>query len=193
MLISLGAIVGIVIGGIILLLIILGVSWYIHTLNWFNTIKVKIDESKSSINISLNKRFDLLTKELAVVKGYSKYESETLENIVNLRKKDFSSLSSKEIDEIDSKLNDFNKELNVVVENYPNLKADSQYLNLQNEISACENDLQAARKIFNMNVSLYNQKVVTFPDKIVAKMNKFGKIEFYEVEESKKEDVEIKF
>lgn len=183
-----------IVAAVVLIAIIL-LSWYISTSNWFNRAKVTIDESKSSIDVALTKRYDLLTKSLATVKGYAKHESETLMNVIKMRNQNglISDLSMEEKSKLASKMSEATKQLNVVMEQYPELKADKAFVKLQDQSSDCEDDLQAARRIFNNNVKEYNQKIVTFPSSIVACMKHLTKEAFFEAEASKKEDVKFDF
>ena len=193
-LLSDGAIIGITIVVIVLFILICILGWFIATSNWFNRTKVKIDESKSSIDISLTKRYDLLTKSLATVKGYAKHEYETITKTIELRNAPrIQDMSMKEKSEFANKLSDAQKQISLVMENYPNLKASENFSRLQLQIQDCEENLQASRRIFNSNVSIYNQKVVSFPSSIIANMKHLTKEEFFEAEASKREDVKIEF
>lgn len=178
--------------GVIAFLIIVLVFWIITTTNTFRRKLVKIDESESSIDIALTKRFDLLTKLVGAVKGATKHERETLESVVAMRQPSRSaSIQDKQefAEEVTRGLN----EINVVVEQYPQLRANENFLNLQNSTSEVEENLQAARRVYNANVSVYNQKVVTFPSSIIANWKNFVKRDFFEAEASKREDVVFDF
>ena len=191
---STGAVVGIVIGVLVLILLIAILGWWISTRNWFNQTKVKIDEAKSSIDISLTKRYDLLTKSLATVKGYAKHEYETITKTIELRNAPrIEDMSMKEKSELAGKLTEASRQLNVVMENYPDLKASENFSRLQLQIQDCEDNLQASRRIFNSNVSTYNQKLVSFPSSLIAKSMHLNKEDFFEAEAAKREDVKIEF
>lgn len=191
---GIGAIVCIVVAAVIVLLILIVLAWWIATMNWFRKNEVKVKEASSGIDVALTKRYDLLTKSLATVKGYTKHESETLEKIISLRKTNANDLTIEEKNKLNEELDTLERNLNVVVENYPDLKADSQFLTLQNQISEAEDQLQASRRIYNSNVSIFNQKRVSFPSSIVANAIGYKKdLEFFAASENKKEDVEITF
>ena len=173
----------------ILAVIILG--WWISTSNNFKRMQVKIDEALSGIDVALTKRFDLLTKAIATAKGYAKHEQETFEKIVAMRNPGRnSSLADKQ--EFANQTADAVKTLNIVAEQYPSLKADTQFTAIQNHIADVEEQLQAARRLYNANVSAYNQSILVFPASLVAG-SKFTKRDFFEAEESKREDVKIEF
>ena len=183
---------------IIIVLIIVAVvllmffGWYISTVNSFNRMLIKIDESESSIDVALTKRFDLLSKMFQATKGYMKHESETLQKVIAMRqpahgapieqKQEFADQVSRGIAAV-----------NVVVEQYPDLKASESVTNLQNSTVEVEENLQASRRVYNSNVSIYNQKVVVFPSSIIANMKKFVKRSFFEAEAAKREDVKFDF
>lgn len=191
---EIGAIIGIVVVAVVVLLVVIILSWWIATMNWFRKNEVKVKEASSGIDVALTKRYDLLTKSLATVKGYTKHETETLEKIVSLRKSNMNDLTIDEKNKLNEELDTLEKNLNLVVENYPDLKADSQFLTLQNQISEAEDQLQAARRIYNSNVSIFNQRRVSFPSSIVANAIGYKKdLEFFVASENKKEDVEITF
>ena len=188
-----GLIIGIVVAVAIVLIIVISiVGWYISTLNNFRRMGVKIDEANSGIDVALTKRFDLLTKSVATVKGYAKHELETLEKVIAMRQPD-KGASMKEKSEFNQKLADASKSLNIVMEQYPDLKADSHFLELQVQIKEVEEHLQAARRLYNSNVSTYNQLLLVFPSNIVANKYGFTKRDFFEAEEVKRQDVKIEF
>ena len=186
---STGIIVAVV---IVVVLVIALVGWWISTSNKFKRMGVKIDEAESGIDVALTKRFDLLTKALATVKGYAKHESETLEKVIKMRTP-ASNASLAEKQEFANATGQALNSINVVAEQYPQLKADTQFTSLQNHISDVEEQLQAARRLYNANVSAYNQAIIVFPGSLVANSMHLTKREFFEAEETKKADVKIEF
>lgn len=177
---------------VLLIIVISIIAWYISTLNNFRRMGVKIDEADSGIDVALTKRYDLLTKSIATVKGYAKHEAETLEKVIAMRQP-ASNASMKEKSEFNQKLADASKSINIVMEQYPQLKADSHFLELQHEIREVEEHLQAARRLYNSNVSSYNQLILIFPSNIIANKYGFTKRDFFEAEESKRQDVKVEF
>ncbi len=191
---GLGGIVAIVVVAVVLILVIALVAWYISTMNWFRRTKVKVDEANSGIDVALTKRYDLLTKALASVKGYAKHESETLSKVIGMRTGNIKDLSLDEKSKLNAELNEVQRGINVVVEQYPQLKADTQFSLLQNQTADCEEQLQAARRVYNSNVSTFNQRRVTFPSSFVAKRIGFREdLEFFKADEEKREDVKFEF
>jgi LemA protein len=189
---GMGAIIGIVVGAVIVLLFIIIISWWISAANRLRREQVKIDEAASGIDVALTKRFDLLTKEVATVKGYAKHESETLTNVIGMRKP-ASNASMKEKADFSNAVTKAFDSINVVAEAYPDLKANTNFLNLQNQISEVEEQLQASRRVYNSNVSVFNQEIIVFPTSIVARHYHFEKRDFFEAEEAKRADVKIDF
>ncbi len=175
----------IAIGVVVLILLI----WFIAVSNKLNKAIVKIEEADSDIDVALTKRYDVLTKMLDTVKGYAKHEKEVIIETINLRK----GMSISEKNEANNKMDEAFGKLNVVAENYPDLKASENFKTLQLSISDVEEHLQASRRLYNANVSRFNQMIVTFPTSIVAGMKSLKKKDFFEAEEIKKQDVKIEF
>lgn len=174
----------IIVLGIILFIVVMTLLIiYISNYNSINRLSIKIDETFSGIDVALAKRYDLLSQMVAVVKGYMKHEKETLLEVIKIRKG--MSLEEKEI--VNKKMDESSKKINIVIERYPELKADKNVMILQKAILDCEEHLQAARRLYNSSVSQYNQKIVTFPGNVIAKKINTTKREFFKVEEEKKE------
>ena len=171
----------------VLVIILIIVIWYIATSNKLNRSVVKIDEALSGIDVALTKRYDVLTKMIDVVKSYTKHEKETLFEVIKLRK----DMSIKERNDANRAMDENLKKINVVAESYPELKSSENYKTLQQSIADVEEHLQAARRLYNSNVSLYNQLLVSFPTSSIAKNKGLTKKDFFEADELKKDDVKI--
>lgn len=172
---------------VIAVIAIIFVVWYISTSNKLNRLVVKIDESLSGIDVALTKRYDVLTKMIEVVKSYAKHEKETLFEVIKLR----DNMSLKEKSKANQAMDENIKKINIIAENYPELKSSENYKTLQQSIADVEEHLQAARRLYNSNVSLYNQELVSFPASAVAKNKGIVKKDFFEADEIKKDDVKI--
>ena len=183
-----GLIIGISLGLVVLII----VGWMISTLNSFRRMVIKIDESESSIDVALTKRFDLLTKMFASVKGSMKHEEETLLKVVQMRQPEHVAPMA-EKQEFANEVSKGLQKINVVLEEYPDLKASQNVLKLQDAAVEVEENLQAARRVYNSNVSYYNQKVVVFPSNLIANWKKFEKRAFFEAEALKRADVKLDF
>jgi len=186
-------IVVLVIAGIVLLVGIILLCWWIVTFNKFKSYQVGIEEAKSGIDVALTKRFDLLTKMFDITKGYAKHEKETLSEIVGLRQGIPTGTNVKDLSSINSKLDSEAKKIEVVFEKYPDLKANTLFLELQASSRDAEEHLQASRRLYNNNVRMYNELLVVFPSSIIAKHYHFVKSDFFEAEESKKADIKLTF
>ena len=174
-------IIGIVVG--IIILIILGMY------NALVRMRNKVKQAESGIDVYLNQRFDLIPNLVECVKGYSKHEKEIFENIVNLRTQYMNNKKTnlKQAEELNNNIN----KIMAVAENYPQLKASEQYLNLQRNLTKIESQLQAARRICNNEVTKYNTEISIVPKNIIAKMFGFKEADLFTIEEYKKENVEI--
>jgi len=170
---------------VILILIILIFIKYNKLIKLLNRVK----KAKANIEISLNKRFDLIPNIVECVKGYSEHEGSTLENIVELRNtyNNERNLSLTEVNNINKKLNKYL----AIVENYPNLKANTQYLDLQKQLREIEDELVYARRKYNDEVTRYNTTIESVPSNIVASVFAFKKAELFQIEEHKRENTKI--
>lgn len=182
----------IIVLGVVILVALIIVIWWIRTSNRMRREIVKIDEALSGIDVALTKRYDLLTKSISAVKGYAKHEVEVLEKITQLRCPGANS-TIEEKNEFAKTTGEALKTINLLAENYPNLRASENFSNLQAQISEVEEQLQASRRVYNSNVSYFNQEIVVFPGRVVAKRNNFTKKEFFVADEEKKADVKIEF
>ncbi|XMB67612.1 LemA family protein [Mycoplasmatota bacterium zrk1] len=174
--------------GIGIAVVVLGI-WYIGTYNSFRSLGIKIEEALSGIDVALTKRFDTLTKMWDLAKKYMKHEEGTLTKIVELRQKNSGTL--KDAQELSDEMTKLQAGLNVVVEQYPDLKSNQTIQEVQQASFNVEEHLQAARRLYNSNVSIYNQKMVMFPSSIVAGIINATKKDFFEAEASKREDVKF--
>ena len=172
---------------IIAIVIAVLVLWFIITSNSLKRAVIKIEEADSDIEVALTKRYSVLTKMIDVVKGYAKHEKETLFEVVNLRK----GMSLQEKQDANKKMDEQFGRINVLAENYPELKSSENYNTLQKSIVEVEEHLQASRRMYNANVSHYNELISVIPSNIVAKLLGYTKKEFFEASEEEKKDVKI--
>ena len=163
--------------------------WYIMTMNRFARLLVKIREADSGIEVALTRRFDTLTRMLDVTRSYARHEADTLGNIVNLRL----GMSMTQRSDADSQMDVLRGKINLLAEAYPELRSSENFRVLQVSIAEIEEGLQAVRRIYNMNVSRFNQLLVTWPDSIVGHIHGHKKQAFFKAEENKKQDVTMLF
>lgn len=176
-------------GGVLLIL----VFWYIATYNKLISFRNRKDEAFSTIDVYLRKRYDLIPNLVETVKGYAKHESQTLENVIAARSKAMQSAPAERI-ENEKELSAALGRLMVLTENYPNLKADAQFLDLQRQLQAIETDIAQSRKFYNGVVKQYNVIIESVPSNIVANLSKFEKAPFFQVEEPQmREAVKVQF
>lgn len=178
---------GIIIG--LIVVVGIGFFWYTGTMNALRAAELKVDEADSGIDIALTKRYDVLTKQLEVVKGYASHESKTLLETIKIRQ----GMSMAEKKDAANKMNEVASQFQVLAEAYPDLKASSNFLALQSSITDVEEHLQAARRLYNSNVTAFNTRIIMFPASIVANALGMTKRDLFEAEDYKRNDVEMKF
>ena len=162
-------------------LIVLILIWFIYIFNKIIKNRKKALQSQSGIDVYLQQRFDLIPNLIEVVKGYKNYESDMIEKITKLRS-EFK--KTKNIDTANQLTQEYNSII-AVIEDYPDLKASEQFLKLQKSLIKVESQLQAARRIYNNDVTKYNTQISTFPNNIIAKIFNFKEMELFELEGEK--------
>ena len=190
-----GKLVGIiaVIGVIVLFLIIFG-GWYVSTRNTLVTLEEGIDAAWSKIDNQLQRRSDLIPNLVATVKGYAAHERQLFEKVTEARTRAMGAATPQEKAKAENFLSSTLKTLFAVSENYPELKASTNFLELQRELRDTEDKVQAARRFYNGNVRDLNIKIETFPAKIIASMFGFKKMDLFEIENvEEREGPEVKF
>ena len=155
--------------------------------NRFTYLILKVEEADSDIDVSLIKRHEVLTKMVEVVKAYTKHEKENLIKLAEIKK----GMSLAEKKEANKSMDEAKERINILVENYPKLKAGENYLTLQKAIVDAEDHLQASRRMYNSNVSLYNQYLFMFPYMIIGKLRGLKKKEYLNFNDENTTKVEI--
>lgn len=174
---------------VIVVILVALVIWYIAVANSIKIAGLKVEEAESGIDVALTKRYDVLTKMLDTVKGYQQHEKTVLTEIVKLR----SGMTMAEKNNANRAMDALSKDINILAENYPELRSNTNFIELQKAIVDVEEHLQAARRLYNANVNAYNRKIVVFPNSIVANnMHAVQKV-FFEAEEMKRQDVKMNF
>jgi len=176
---------------IIVVVAIVGFIWI--TYNTLVTAKVRINEAMSQIDVQLKRRTDLIPNLVETVKGYAKHEKELFEKVTQARASLMSAKGVKEKADANNQLGETLKSLFAVAENYPTLKANENFLNLQEELSDTENKVAYARQFFNSAVMDYNTKLQTFPSVLIANMMHFMPAEFFQATEEDKKPVKVSF
>jgi LemA protein len=178
---------------IALIVVVLMAIFLWSTYNSLATGKVRIRESSSGIDVQLKRRIDLVPNLVSTVKGYAKHEKELFENVTKARTSLMGATTTAEKAQSDNMLSGALKSLIAVSENYPDLKASSNFLELQGELSDIEAKIAYARQFFNTNVASYNSTLVNFPGSLVGNMFGFKQEEFFAATEDERKAVEVKF
>lgn len=179
-------VVTLIIIGLILLFV-----WFSY--NSLVTAKVRIGEAFSQIDVQLKRRTDLIPNLVETVKGYAKHEKQLLEEVTKARAALMSANGAAEKAKANNQLAETLKSIFAVSENYPNLKANENFLSLQEELSDTENKIAYARQFYNSTVMDYNTKLSIFPTNIFANLMHFQPAEFFAVSEDEKKPVQVKF
>ncbi len=182
------------IGWIILIaLIVLVVLYLVSTYNTLVKLRNRVKDQWAQIEVQLKRRFDLIPNIVETVKGYAKHESETLKGVIEARNKFSVAKSPEEEMKASNQLTGAVRQLFALSESYPELKADTNFLNLQNELKDTENKVATARQFYNDTVLTLNNKVELFPSNIVANMFGFKKEAFFEAEAEAKNAPKVEF
>ncbi|MFA5135056.1 MAG: LemA family protein [Patescibacteria group bacterium] len=178
---------------IILGAVALIVFWLIGVYNGLIKLRNQTDEAWSDIDVQLKRRYDLIPNLIETVKGYAKHERELFENVTKARTQAMGAKTVEEQSKAENMLSNTLKSLFAVAENYPDLKANENFMKLQDELSDTENKIQASRRFYNGNVRDFNTKIQVFPNNMLAGMLGFKKYEFFEIEEGEREPVKVQF
>lgn len=175
-------------------IIVLAVIWLIWIFNRLVTLRNRTQEAWADIDVQLKRRYDLIPNLVETVKGYATHERELFEKVTVARTKAMSAGTVGEKAQAENMLSSTLKSLFAVAENYPDLKAAQNFLELQRELTDTEDKVQAARRFYNGNVRDLNIKIETFPTNLIARSLGFKKMEFFELtEEAAREPVKVKF
>lgn len=161
--------------------IVIIVIFLLFVLSQYNSLVTKkrnVERAKSGIDVYLTQRFDLIPNLVECVKGYTKHEEAVFEKVAKMR---INYMNSKDLKE-GAKLNSECNHIILMAEEYPELKASEHFLNLQKSLTKIESQLQAARRIYNSEVTAYNTKVSLFPSNLVASMFEFKEVDLFELE-----------
>lgn len=178
----------------ILVIIGLIILWLIFVYNSLIRLKNRSQEAWSDIEVQLKRRYDLIPNLVETVKGYARHERELFEKVTKARTSAIQATGTAEKAKAENFLSQTLKSLFAVAENYPDLKASQNFLQLQDELSDTENKIQAARRFYNSNARDFNIKTEVFPNNLIAQTLGFKKFEFFEVAApAEKEPVKVKF
>ena len=178
---------------VVIVIIVLLILYVAMTYNKLVDLRNRVRDQWSQIDVQLKRRFDLIPNLVSTVKGYAKHESETLEKVIEARNSYTTATSPHEKMEANNMLTDTLTKLFAVAESYPDLNANTNFLDLQQELQDTENKIAMARQFYNDTVLTYNNKIEMFPSNLIASMFKFKMEEFFKAEEAAKENVKVEF
>lgn len=171
---------------VVLVLLIWGVSIY----NSLIRLKNQVEEAFSTMDVYLKQRYDLIPNLVETVKGYSEHEAETLKNVISARN---SAITLQDKIHAEGEIAGALKSIFALSESYPDLKANQNFIDLQNSLKSVETDIANARKYYNGVVKTYNTKTELFPSSIVASICRFERKPLFEVEAAERENVKVEF
>jgi len=177
---------------IVILIVSIGL-WVMLTYNRLVTLRNRAKEAWADIDVQLKRRYDLIPNLVETVKGYASHEKEIFEKVAEARAKAMGATGMKEKAEAENQLSQTLKSLFAVVEAYPELKANQNFLQLQKELVDTEDKIQYARRFYNANVRDLNTLIESFPANLIAKNFGFEKMELFEIAEAEREAPKVKF
>ncbi len=163
------------------------------TYNSLIGLKNSVEEAFSTMDVYLKKRWDLIPNLVETVKGYASHEKETLEEVIRLRNSAYSNMSDDEKIKTNEQLSNGINKIMMLAENYPDLKANQNFMDLSNELTKVEEDIANSRKYYNAVVKNYNNKVQMLPSNIVASLFRFKTKKMFEAAASERENVKVSF
>jgi LemA protein len=179
---------------VILVIAALAVLYYIGKRNSIIASRNRVDESWSGIDVQLKRRHDLVPNLVETVKGYAAHESQVFEKATKARAEAMSAQSVGDTSKAEQKLSGALTDLRAVAENYPQLRATENFQQLSRNLSELEDEIQAARRIYNSNVQSYNTTIQQFPGSVIAGRSGFTAREYFEIEDaSQREPVSVSF
>ena len=178
---------------ILIIVVVLIVLWAISVYNKLVVLRNRVKDQWAQIDVQLKRRFDLIPNLVETVKGYTKHESETLEAVIKARNTYVSATLPEDQMKADGELTQAISKLFALTESYPELKANTNFQALQQELTETESKIASARQFYNDTVMVYNNKVDMVPSNIIASLFRFEKEAFFEANETERQNVQVKF
>ena len=180
--------------GVVIAIIVLIAIYVLVQYNSFVKLNNRISEAFSTMDVYLKKRWDLIPNIVETVKDYAKHESQVLEDIVKLRNSSYDKMSLSDKIETNQQLSGELSKIMAVAESYPDLKADTQFINLQNQLQNIESEIEKSRRYYNGVVKEFNTTIKKVPTCIIASLFKFKEEPFFEIEnKDERENVKVQF
>ncbi|MCQ2613298.1 MAG: LemA family protein [Treponemataceae bacterium] len=181
------------VGIIVIAVVVLILLWALATYNKLVKGKNLCEEGFSTMDVYLKKRFDLIPNLVATVKGYAKHEAETLEKVIAARNNNMNASTEARLED-EKRISEAVKNINIVAEQYPDLKANQNFIDLQKQLQSLEEDIANSRKYYNGCVREFNNMVMMVPSNIIAGIGHFTKQPLYEVDDaSERKNVKVEF
>src|ERR1035437_7496962 len=184
--------------GLVMLVVIglvafISIAYFVAVYNGLITVKNNIDKAWANIDVLLKQRHDEIPKLLDICKGYMEHERGTLEAVIKARQSVMAAQGPAAIGQAEGALQSSMRQLFALAENYPNLKAQSSFQQMQERVSALESQIADRREFYNDSVNTYNIRIESLPDSVIAGMLNLAPREMFKVDASDKEDVKISF
>lgn len=179
--------------GVIIVIILAIILFFVGSYNSLVTLEESVDNKYADIDVQLERRADLIPNLVNTVKGYMEHEEEAIEQVTTARENLVNAKGVEEKATANSELSNALNNLMVIVENYPDLKASTNFINLQDELAGTENRISTARRDYNNAVKEYNAKIKKIPTNIIASMSGFEEKVYFEADETKEEVPSVDF
>lgn len=191
---SVGAWIGVGVAVLVVIAVIAIVAWYINCYNTFIRLKNNYEEAFSTMDVQMQKRYDLIPNLVETVKGYAKHEKETLSAVIEARNLAKSAVGVEDKAKAEAAFSGSIRNLFAIAENYPELKANTNFIDLQNQLKIVETEIASSRKYYNACVKAFNVKVEVFPSNLVARAKNFVKAPLFEIEDKEaRKAVKVQF
>lgn len=177
---------------IILSIVVILLAFVLFSYNSFIKSQNRVDEAFSTMDVYLKKRWDLIPNLVEIVKGYTKFESSTLEEIISLRNESYDSMKNETKLVSNEKISNQVSRIMALAENYPELKADESFKSLSRQLVTVEDEIANARKYYNAVIRIYNTKIYMFPTNLIAKIFGFKEKNMFEIDGDERSNVNVK-
>ena len=184
---------GLIVGGVIVGVIVVLIMMFASTYNGLVSKEEEVEGKLADISVQLERRTDLIPNLVSTVKGYAAHEQAIIDSVTSARDSLLNAKNAEEMAEANAELTTALNNLLVIVENYPDLKANTNFIQLQDELAGTENRISVARQDYNDAVKSYNKAIKSFPKNILAGMFGFEEKEYFEAKDSSSEVPEVSF
>lgn len=177
--------------GVVLMIAVAFLVWYVMTYNRFIRLHADIEEARSTIGVFEKKRYDLIPNVVASVKGYARHESQVFERVNAARERLAATATPAQRQADEAELAGSLRGLLALAEAYPDLKANTNFLDLQQQLNQVESDIASARRYYNGSVKLFNAMLQTWPSRVIARRQGFSREPYYETDPAEQQNVQV--